>query len=227
MTNLKPCGPTLRQCSSTEYTREPGTAPTSLIERPKGWHVYNKVVKRLFDVWSATILILLLSPIMAIVAVAVASTSKGPIIFAQARVGKNGMLFRCLKFRSMTHGTPDVSSHNAMTSWITPVGRFLRRTKLDELPQLINVIKGEMSLVGPRPCLPNQEELVRERAARGVFDVLPGITGKAQLEGVDMSEPVRLALIDQDYIARQTFSGDLVILYCTLLGKGSGDAAKR
>jgi O-antigen biosynthesis protein WbqP len=126
----------------------------------------------------------------------------------------------------MTVGTPDVSSHQAMTSWITPVGRVLRRTKLDELPQLINVIRGEMSLVGPRPCLPNQQELVRERASRGVFDVLPGITGKAQLQGVDMSEPLRLAQIDQEYIAQQSFYGDLQLLYQTLLGKGAGDAAK-
>ncbi len=185
------------------------------------------LIKRIFDLCLASTLLVVSSPIMAVVAVAIATTSKGPVIFVQVRVGKNRVPFRCLKFRTMTVGTPDVSSHHAQDSWITPVGQFLRRTKLDELPQLINVIRGEMSLVGPRPCLPSQIELVNERSAKQVFDVLPGITGKAQLQGVDMSEPKRLALIDQQYIEQQTFWNDLSILYHTVLGKGAGDAAKR
>lgn len=188
--------------------------------------MYYNLVKRVFDVSVALVILLLASPAMIVVAIAIATTSEGPVIFSQTRVGRNRAAFQCLKFRTMAAGTPDVSSHHASVAWITPVGGFLRRTKLDELPQLINVLRGEMSLVGPRPCLPGQLELVAARSAKGVFDVLPGITGKAQLEGVDMSEPERLAAIDQQYIVTRTFRGDLAILVRTAFGKGSGDAAK-
>jgi O-antigen biosynthesis protein WbqP len=184
------------------------------------------LTKRVFDFSVALVILVLASPVMLIVAIAIAVTSKGPVIFSQTRVGRNRAEFQCLKFRTMAAGTPDVSSHQASANWITPVGRFLRRTKLDELPQLWNVLWGEMSLVGPRPCLPGQTELVAARSARGVFDVLPGITGRAQLEGVDMSQPERLSTIDQQYIATRTFRGDLSILVRTALGKGSGDAAR-
>ncbi len=184
-------------------------------------------MKRLFDLLVATVMLLLLLPVMAIVAVLVMLTSKGPAVFAQIRVGLHERPFTCLKFRTMSVDTPNVASHQVSTAAITPLGRFLRASKLDELPQLVNVIRGEMSLVGPRPCLPNQEELIGERRALGVFDVRPGITGAAQLAGIDMSEPAALARADRQYIDQRSFLGDLEILARTALGKGTGDAAKR
>ena len=102
-------------------------------------------------------------------------------------------------------------------------GVLLRRTKLDEMPQLWNVLRGDMSLVGPRPCLPSQTELVRLRTEYNVFDVRPGITGPAQVEGVDMSDPARLTAIDADYVANHTWKGDLLLLLKTATGRGQGD----
>ncbi|MYL85400.1 sugar transferase [Desulfovibrio aerotolerans] len=119
----------------------------------------------------------------------------GSPIFCQVRVGLNRKPFVLVKFRTMPLNTASVATHLADAS-ITPLGRFLRRSKLDELPQLWNVLKGDMSLVGPRPCLFNQEELIEERASRGVFDVRPGITGLAQIQGIDMSTPRLLAETD-------------------------------
>lgn len=182
-------------------------------------------MKRAFDLVAAMALLVLTLPLMAIVALVIKRTSEGPVIFSQTRVGRKEKQFQCLKFRTMAAGTPSVSSHQASSAWITPTGRVLRKTKLDELPQLLNVIRGEMSLVGPRPCLPNQLELIEERRTRGVFQVRPGITGSAQLAGIDMSTPERLAIADSQYIAARSFVGDLEILIRTALGKGSGDAA--
>jgi lipopolysaccharide/colanic/teichoic acid biosynthesis glycosyltransferase len=124
----------------------------------------------------------------------------------------------------MRKGTPSVASHLADAATITAIGRFLRRTKLDELPQLWNVLRGEMSLVGPRPCLYNQIELISERDARGVFKARPGITGVAQLSGVDMSTPSKLAEMDAGMLARLTPVLYLDIVLRTALGKGAGDA---
>ncbi|MCO6186620.1 sugar transferase [Rhizobium sp. L1K21] len=184
-------------------------------------------MKRLFDFAVAAVMLVVLSPVIAIVAVVIKLTSKGPAIFAQTRVGWHEKPFKCLKFRTMQVDTPNVASHQASTAWITPVGRFLRKSKLDELPQLWNVLLGEMSLVGPRPCLPTQEELVAARRRLDVFSVRPGITGSAQLAGLDMSEPQRLAVADRQYVDERSFAGDIGILFNTALGKGSGDAAGR
>lgn len=184
------------------------------------------MLKRLFDLSASALLLLVAWPFMLVIALVVRQTSEGPAIFSQTRVGRNETSFRCLKFRTMAQGTPNVSSHHASDAWITPVGAILRRFKLDELPQLFNVIRGEMSLVGPRPCLPVQSELIAERRKRGVFTIRPGITGIAQLAGIDMSEPQRLAIADSDYVRNHSLAGDIVILLRTALGKGSGDAAK-
>jgi len=121
----------------------------------------------------------------------------GSPIFRQQRVGRNQKPFTLVKFRTMKKDTASVASHLASASAITPFGHFLRRTKLDELPQLWNVLKGEMSLVGPRPCLFNQEELINERESRGVLNARPGITGLAQVNDIDMSTPQLLAETDQ------------------------------
>lgn len=183
----------------------------------------TQLSKRVFDLLTASVLLVLTSPLMAVIAIAVKATSAGPVFFVQTRVGRKEREFQCLKFRTMLVGSPNVATHDATSSWLTPVGRFLRQSKLDELPQLINILRGEMSLVGPRPCLPQQLELIQERRKLAVFDVLPGLTGHAQLAGIDMSAPLNLAVADADYIARRSFLGDLSILASTAMGRGARD----
>ena len=131
-----------------------------------------------------------------------------------------------MKFRTMKVGTQSVATHLASSSSITSFGNFLRKSKLDELPQLINVIKGDMSLVGPRPNLFNQKELINERSLLGVYKVLPGITGLAQINNIDMSEPEKLAKIDANMIENMSIKTYFRYIVLTGLGKGSGDAIK-
>jgi lipopolysaccharide/colanic/teichoic acid biosynthesis glycosyltransferase len=151
----------------------------------------------------------------------------GAPLFRQQRVGRHQRPFVLVKFRTMRPGTASVATHLADAAAITPFGRFLRRSKLDELPQLWNVLKGDMSLVGPRPCLPNQQELIEERAARGVFAARPGITGLALISGIDMSTPRLLAETDarmlQDLGLRAYFS----YIFKTLAGAGRGDRIRQ
>ena len=150
----------------------------------------------------------------------------GSPLFIQERVGKDQKPFKLVKFRTMKVDTASVASHLADNSSITKLGKVLRKTKLDELPQLINVLKGEMSLVGPRPNLFNQNELIEAREQMGVYNVLPGITGLAQLSGVDMSTPERLAKKDKEMIDNITLKNYFSYILNTALGKGSGDAVK-
>jgi O-antigen biosynthesis protein WbqP len=181
-------------------------------------------MKRLIDIAGAAVGLVLLSPFLAAGILAVRRTSTGPGIFVQRRVGRNGMPFRCYKLRTMYADTPSVPTHEATAAQVTPIGRFLRRWKLDELPQLWNVLKGEMSLVGPRPCLPEQVELVEERRRLGVMALRPGITGLAQARGIDMSDPVRLAAVDAEYLENRSFGLDLAILLRTVFGgEANGD----
>jgi len=149
----------------------------------------------------------------------------GSPLFRQERVGRHQKPFVLVKFRTMKPGTPSVGSHLVNAADITRWGRFLRRTKLDELPQLWNVLKGEMSLVGPRPCLLNQEELIRERAKRNVFEVRPGITGLAQTREIDMSTPVLLAETDAAMLAGFRISDYFRYIFLTIAGRGRGDRA--
>jgi O-antigen biosynthesis protein WbqP len=147
----------------------------------------------------------------------------GSPIFIQERVGRFKKPFKLIKFRTMTVGTASVASHLASTASITKFGSFIRKTKLDELPQLWNVLKGEMSLVGPRPNLFNQKELVVERESRGVYNVRPGITGLAQVNEIDMSTPVLLAKTDEKMILTLTISYYFKYILQTVTGSGSGD----
>jgi O-antigen biosynthesis protein WbqP len=147
----------------------------------------------------------------------------GAPIFRQQRVGRNKKSFILVKFRTMKKNTASVASHLANASAITPFGHFLRRTKLDELPQLWNVLKGEMSLVGPRPCLFNQEELIQEKEQRGVFVARPGVTGLAQVNDIDMSTPRLLAETDAKMLTSLTVAVYFKYIFMTVSGKGSGD----
>jgi lipopolysaccharide/colanic/teichoic acid biosynthesis glycosyltransferase len=150
----------------------------------------------------------------------------GSPLFRQTRLGQNCQPFILVKFRTMRPDTPSVATHLADATAITRLGRFLRRTKLDELPQLWNVLRGEMSLVGPRPCLPEQHELISERLARRVFDRRPGITGYGQIAGVDMSDPVRLAEMDAALVADDSLKAYLWCLAMTVSGRGQGDRVR-
>lgn len=174
----------------------------------------------------AILILALLWWLMAILWLTIKILSPGPGIFSQSRIGRNEAIFTCYKFRTMSVSAPNVGTHEVSAAMVTPFGAFLRKTKLDELPQVINILFNQMSLVGPRPCLPVQVELINERRARGVFRVKPGITGLAQVRGVDMSEPIRLATLDQQYVAQRSLTLDIKILLATALGQGSGDRIK-
>ncbi|MCC5881600.1 MAG: sugar transferase [Halomonas sp.] len=151
----------------------------------------------------------------------------GSPLFRQQRVGRYQRPFTLVKFRTMRPDTASVATHLADASAVTPFGNFLRRSKLDELPQLWNVLKGEMSLVGPRPCLYSQQELIAERATRGVYQARPGITGLAQINDIDMSTPLLLAETDQCMLKGLTVAAYFRYIVLTVLGKGSGDRIRR
>ncbi|EGR0040736.1 sugar transferase [Vibrio vulnificus] len=181
---------------------------------------------RLLDFFAAFFGLLFLWPILVVVTV-IGLFDTGSPIFVQERVGRNRKPFKLVKFRTMSVDTQSVASHLASTSSITKLGAFLRKTKIDELPQLINVLKGEMSLVGPRPNLFNQEELIKERDALGVYNVLPGITGLAQVQNIDMSTPQLLAKTDREMIDTLTIKNYFKYIIMTVTGSGSGDAVKK
>ncbi|RUO19608.1 lipid carrier--UDP-N-acetylgalactosaminyltransferase [Aliidiomarina iranensis] len=151
----------------------------------------------------------------------------GSPIFRQERVGRNGKAFTLIKFRTMPVNTASVATHLVNASTVTPFGNFLRRSKLDELPQLWNVLKGEMSLVGPRPCLFNQEELIAERSARGVLEARPGVTGLAQVNDIDMSTPVLLAETDARMLETLNLKDYFKYILMTATGKGQGDRTSK
>ncbi|WP_217540427.1 sugar transferase [Vibrio metschnikovii] len=181
---------------------------------------------RLIDFLAAFFGLLLLWPVLLVVTI-IGLFDTGSPIFVQERVGRNKKPFKLVKFRTMSVDTQSVASHLASTSSITKFGAFLRKTKIDELPQLINVLRGEMSLVGPRPNLFNQEELIKEREALGVYNVLPGITGLAQVQNIDMSTPALLAQIDREMIDTLTIKNYFKYIIMTVTGSGSGDAVKK
>ena len=176
-------------------------------------------MKRFFDLLLAVTILIPLAPVMLLVAIAVRLSSKGPALYWSNRVGKNNAIFRMPKFRSMLIETPDVATHllDKPDSYLSPIGGFLRRSSLDELPQLFSVLKGDMSLIGPRPALFNQNDLIALRSEKGVDKLLPGITGWAQVNGRDeLSIPDKVAL-DVEYLERQSFWFDMKILWMTFL----------
>lgn len=180
---------------------------------------------RTFDILFSFVGLILLSIILFIIVI-IGYFDTGSPIFRQERVGKGKKPFYLIKFRSMHINAPSVATHLASASSITPFGSFLRKSKLDELPQLWNVFVGDMSLVGPRPNLYNQEELIEERSFRGVYSVRPGITGLAQINKIDMSRPQLLAETDAKMINELNTLGYFKYILLTILGKGFGDSIK-
>lgn len=199
--------------------------PEELADSKAADRLYNGF-KRALDVVFALVVLTLFSWLLVLVWLAVRLSSKGPGIFAQQRVGRDGRTFVCYKFRTMHAGSKIAASHEVGQSAVTRVGRVLRKSKLDELPQVINLLRGEMSLVGPRPCLPLQHELVAERLARGVLAIVPGITGWAQINDIDMSDPILLAKTDAQYAIRRSLLLDLKILLATFAGSGLADRTR-
>ena len=176
-------------------------------------------MKRCFDLLLAVVALLLLAMPLLILAMLVRLTSPGPVLYWSDRVGKGNRIFKMPKFRSMRVGTPALATHllENPDSYLTPIGSFLRTSSLDELPQLWSVLIGDMSFVGPRPALFNQDDLVALRTAQGVHALMPGVTGWAQINGRDELPIPEKVKLDVEYLQRHSFWFDLQILWLTLV----------
>lgn len=177
------------------------------------------MIKRIFDLVSAGVLFVLMILPLVLIALAVKLTSRGPALYWSDRVGKNNVIFRMPKYRTMTIDTPTVATHllSNPDQYLTPFGKFLRKTSLDELPQLFSIIKGDMSFVGPRPALFNQDDLIQLRKEKRIDILTPGLTGWAQINGRDeLPIPVKVEF-EEYYLKHRSFLFDLKILFTTLL----------
>ena len=181
---------------------------------------------RCFDFFFALAGLIFLLPILIVLTI-LGFFDTGSPFFLQERVGKNKRAFKLIKFRSMFLNTKSVATHLVSARVITKYGKFLRASKLDELPQLLNVLVGDMSLVGPRPCLFNQEELILERDKFEIYKIKPGVTGLAQINKIDMSTPELLARTDAEMIANFSIQIYFTYIFATLSGNGSGDRIKK
>jgi O-antigen biosynthesis protein WbqP len=177
--------------------------------------IYRGYLKRLLDVLMAGISLVLLSPLMLLTSVAIRLDDGGPTLFRQKRVGRKGKIFEVLKFRSLPVNTGDFPSSQAGELRTTRVGRVIRRTNIDELPQLVNILRGDMSLVGPRPALPTQAQLVAMREEVGALECKPGLTGLAQVNAYDGMPDTEKVDWDGKYAARVSFMKDLMIVLKT------------
>lgn len=187
--------------------------------------IYIKV-KRILDFVMSLVAVIILSPVLLILCIAIKIDSRGPILFKQKRVGIHVTYFPIYKFRTMRIDTPkDMPTHmlNNPEQYITKVGKFLRKSSLDELPQLFNILKGDMSFVGPRPALWNQEDLIAEREKYGANDVMPGLTGWAQINGRDELEIPIKAKLDGDYVKKMGFLFDVKCFFGTFLSVAKAD----
>lgn len=177
------------------------------------------ILKRSFDIIFSLLILILFAPILVLIALSVRVSSEGPILNWTDRVGYNNNIFNMPKFRTMRVNTPIVATHllNNPDQWLTPIGSFLRKTSLDELPQLWSILKGDMSFVGPRPALFNQDDLIALRTDAGVHELLPGLTGWAQINGRDGLPIPDKVKLDIEYLRRRSFVFDLEILWMTFL----------
>ena len=189
-------------------------------------NVMRPAVLRIFDITFSALGLIFASPLM-LLGLLLSLFDTGRPIFLQDRLGRYQVPFILSKFRTMAPETPSFATHLVNSSAVTPFGHFLRRTKLDELPQLWNVLMGDMSLVGPRPNLFNQEELINERNVLGVYDFRPGITGLAQIKDIDMSTPELLAKTDAEMISTISVANYFKYIFLTFAGKGQGDRVRR
>ena len=188
--------------------------------------MYRQLIKPIMDYVLSFIALILLFLVFIILSIIIKLTSPGPVFFTQNRVGKDKKTFKIYKFRTMRVDTPrDAPTHllENPDSYITNVGKFLRKTSLDELPQIINILKGDMSIIGPRPALWNQDDLIAERGKYGANDIKPGLTGLAQISGRDELEISLKAKLDGEYMKRVTFSHDCKIFFKTIFSVVKSD----
>lgn len=209
----------------TEAYSQTHTSAVYVTDRQESNGFYAGI-KRLMDVGFALSIMVFFWWLLLAVWAAIKLTSKGPAIFSQTRVGQFGKTFTLYKFRTMYLDTKALATHEVSAAAVLPIGHFLRKSKIDELPQIVNILRGEISLIGPRPCLPSQTELVDARQSRGVLEIQPGITGLAQIRGIDMSDPQKLARVDEEYIISRTLPFDLKILLATAFGRGNADRVR-
>ena len=181
---------------------------------------------RIIDIILSSLGILIFSPIIFLVYLIVYSENHSPL-FLQERLGRKEKIFLLVKFRTMRKGTGNYATHLVDPSSISFIGKFLRKTKIDELPQLWNVLKGDMSLVGPRPCLKNQKELIKARLKFNIYNTKPGITGLAQIRGIDMSDPMLLAKTERKMLSNFNIISYFYYIVMTFFGFGVGDRVKR
>lgn len=177
--------------------------------------MYKRYIKRILDIILSTIALVILSPLLFVTCVLIRIEDGGPAIFKQMRIGRDSRLFKLFKFRSMPVNVGDVPSSQAQRLRITRVGNIIRRANIDELPQLLNIIKGDMSIVGPRPALPSQTELLAIRVKNGACNCRPGLTGLAQINSYDGMSEIEKASFDQKYASCITFTGDFIIILKT------------
>jgi lipopolysaccharide/colanic/teichoic acid biosynthesis glycosyltransferase len=198
------------------------STPIIISDGQAGNPVYTFVMRTL-DLTFAFVVAIFFWWLLGLIWILVRLESNGPGIFAQERVGRHGRSFTCYKFRTMKTGTAQLGTHEVSASSVTRLGQILRKLKLDELPQILNILRNEISLIGPRPCLPVQTQLVEARRRLGLLTLKPGISGLAQVNGIDMSDPEKLAQWDARYKALQSLQLDFKIIIATALGSGNGD----
>lgn len=210
-----------------EYTQKLDQNKNVILTDDKNENWIYCFTKRAIDLSISIGVIAVFWWVFLIVWVLVKLDSQGPGLFVQPRVGRNLKNFNIYKFRTMFAGTTVAGTHEVSEARVTRLGKILRKYKLDELPQLFNVIKNELSIVGPRPCLPTQTDVIGARLGRDVFTVKPGVTGCAQLDGIDMSSPSHLSVVDDEYIKLRTIPLELSIIIKTALGVGNRDNVRR
>ena len=176
-------------------------------------------MKRLFDIFFSFLLFTSLIPLVLLILLSIKLTSRGPVLYSSDRIGRNNNLFKMLKFRTMYLNTPAVATNllKNPAQYLTPLGSFLRKTSLDEIPQLWNILLGDMSFVGPRPALFNQYDLIELRTSKGVHHLTPGLTGWAQVNGRDSLSIAKKVKFDTEYLKKKSFIFDLKILYLTFI----------
>ena len=194
-----------------------------IIADDKNDNIFFKIFKKSIDIFFSLLILIFFCWLILIISLLIKISSNGSIIFAHERVGKNNVIFNCYKFRTMKLNTKVAATHKVSSEQVTFIGKILRKTKLDEIPQVINVLKGDMSFIGPRPCLPLLKDIVKLREKYKINTILPGITGLAQVNGIDMSNPNKLIKTELQYFKLRSILSEIKIIILTLLGRGSGD----
>ena len=224
--SMKPTVHIKHVATAVEAAMSSEMSKTSIISNSQMDNYVYLALKRLIDISFALFIIIFCWWIFVITWIMIRISSPGPAIFAQPRVGKHGATFTCYKFRTMKVGTKQTGTHETSSSNITTIGKFLRKSKIDELPQVLNILRNELSLIGARPSLTSQLDVINARTERGVLKQLGGITGWSQIHDIDMSTPDRLAEKDAEYLALRSLPLDIKIILATAIGHGRNDKVR-